>query len=123
MAVSSWGARLTMTSDISRTFSGRILLREDVDEAQIRRDLDSLGLVGPIVGMANHWYIRKVGQETWMQIGESHDKASSFPVQWNSDTVENGDYEVLEQINVFVKAGSQQKVLARTNTVRVTVDN
>lgn len=123
MAGMNWGTHFTASSDTSRTFSGRILLREDLDEAQLRRDLDQLGLAGPIVKVMNQWYIRRVGENTWLQLGESDEKASSFPVQWDSSTVENGDYEVLEEMKVFVKAGHQQRVVARTNTMRVAVNN
>jgi hypothetical protein len=56
-------------------------------------------------------------------MGASDERSSSFPVQWDSASVQNGDYEVLEQMSVFVKHGSQQKVIARTNTVRVAVNN
>jgi hypothetical protein len=123
MTGTSWGTHFTALSDTSRTFSGRILLREELDEAKLRHELDTLGLLGPIVKVMNQWYIRKVGHDTWLQVGESDEKASSFPVHWDSSTVENGDYEVLEEMKVFVKAGHEQKVVARTNTMRVAVNN
>jgi len=123
MTGTNWGTHFTASSDASRTFSGRILLKEELDEALLRHELDELGLAGPIVKIMNQWYIRRVGQDTWLQVGESDEKASSFPVQWDSATVENGDYEVLEQMNVFVKVGHQHKVVARTNTLRVAVNN
>jgi len=123
MTGTNWGTHFTASSDASRTFSGRIRLQEEIDEAQLRHELDKLGLVGPIVKIMNQWYIRRVGQDTWLQVGESDERASSFLVQWDSATVENGDYEVLEQMNVFVRAGHQDKVVARTNTLRVAVNN
>ncbi len=123
MTQANWATHFTASSDTSRTFSGRILLREEIDEALIRRTLDQLGLMGPIVKIKNQWFIRKVGEDTWLQVGESDEKASSFPVQWDSSTVQNGDYELLEQMNVFVKAGNEQKVVSRTNTLKVAVNN
>ncbi|MCK9357450.1 MAG: hypothetical protein M0R22_09965 [Dehalococcoidia bacterium] len=123
MAGQHWGTHFIASSDTSHTLSGRVLLREELDEALLRRELDQLGLQGPIVRVTNQWYIRKVGQDTWLRVGESDDKASRFLVQWDSASVENGDYEVLEKMNVFVKAGPEQKVVARTNTRQVAVNN
>jgi hypothetical protein len=123
MAGKYWGTHFTASSDTSSTLSGRVQLREELDEAQLRRELDQLGLQGPIVRVMNQWYVRKVGQDTWLRVGESDDKASRFLVQWDSASVENGDYEVLEKMNVFVKAGHEEKVVARTNTRRVAVNN
>ena len=119
----SWGPRLIVSADTSRVLSGQVILKEQVDEGLLRRDLDTMGLSGPIVKVMNHWFVRKLGQDTWLQVGASDELASNFPVHWDSTSVENGDYEVLQQMNVFVKEGSQEKVVARTNTVKVAVNN
>ncbi len=123
MAGSYWGTHFTALPDTSRTLSGRVVLREELDRAQLRRDLDQLGLQGPVVRVMNQWYIRKLGHDAWLQLGEADEQDSRFVVQWNSTSVENGDYEVMEKMNVFVKAGQEQKVVSRTNTVRVAVNN
>ena len=119
----NWGPRLIVSADASRVLSGQVLLKEQVDEGLLRRDLDTMGLSGPIVKVMNHWFVRRLGQDTWLQVGASDELASNFPVRWDSTSVENGDYEVLQQMNVFVKEGSQEKVVARTNTVKVAVNN
>jgi len=118
-----WGPHFIVPSETLRTFSGRILLREYLDEELLRRDLDSMGLNGAVVRISNPWYIRRTGESTWLKVGESDDKSSNFPVSWDTTQAENGDYEVLGLMHVFVKQGSQQSVVARQNIVEVTVNN
>jgi len=119
----NWGPHFIVPSETLRTFSGRILLREYLDEELLRKDLDSMGLNGPVVRISNPWYIRPTGEQTWLKVGESDDKSSNFPVSWDTTQSENGDYEVLGLMHVFVKQGSQQAVVARQNTVKVAVKN
>jgi len=119
----NWGPHFIVPSETLRTFSGRILLREDLDENLLRKDLDELGFVGPVVRIVNPWYIRKADQLSWVKVGESDDQVANFPVSWDTSTVDNGEYEVLGLMHVFVKDGNGQRVVARQNIVRVTVAN
>ena len=119
----NWGPHFIVPSETLRTFSGRILLREDLDEGLLRKDLDSMGLTGSVVRISNPWYIRLTGEDTWLKLGESDDQSSNFPVTWDTTQVENGNYEVLGLMHVFVKQGHQQAVVARQNVVQVTVKN
>jgi hypothetical protein len=119
----NWGPRFIVPSETLRTFSGRILLREDLDEGLLRKDLDSMGLTGSVVRISNPWYIRLTGEDTWLKLGESDDQSSNFPVTWDTTQVENGNYDVLGLMHVFVKQGHQQAVVARQNVVQVTVKN
>ncbi len=119
----NWGPHFIVPSETLRTFSGRILLREDLDENLLRKDLDDLGFVGPVVRIVNPWYVRKAEQLTWVKVGESDDQVANFPVSWDTSTVDNGEYEVLGLMHVFVKDGNAQRVVARQNVVRVTVAN
>ncbi len=123
MQQDDWGPHFVASSEAARILSGRILLKEDVDEGLLRRDLDSMGFSGPVVRIMNNWYIRRIGRNTWLQVGTSDRRDASFPVLWDSTSVENGEYEVLEQMNVVVKHGSNQQVVARTNTVKVAIQN
>ena len=119
----NWGPHFIVPSETLRTFSGRILLREDLDEGLLRKDLDSMGLTGSVVRISNPWYIRLTGEDTWLKVGESDDQSSNFPVTWDTTQVENGNYEVLGLMHVFVKQEHQQAVVARQNFVQVTVKN
>ncbi|MBN1151908.1 MAG: hypothetical protein JXA58_01745 [Dehalococcoidia bacterium] len=120
---SNWGPHFIVPSETLRTFSGRILLREYLDEETLRRDLDSMGLMGAVVRISNPWYIRPIGTDTWLKVGESDDQVSNFPVSWDTTRVENGSYEVLGLMHVYVKQGDQQAVVARQNVVQVDVRN
>lgn len=119
----NWGPHFIVPSETLRTFSGRILLREELDENLLRKDLDELGFSGPVVRIVNPWYIRKADQLSWVKVGESDDQVANFPVSWDTSTVDNGEYEVLGLMHVFVKDGNAQRVVARQNIVRVTVTN
>ena len=119
----NWGPHFIVPSETLRTFSGRILLREYLDEDLLRKDLDSIGLTGAVVRIANPWYIRRAGNDTWVKVGESDDQGANFPVSWDTTQVENGDYEVLGLMHVYVGRGNQQATVARQNVVQVTVGN
>jgi len=119
----NWGPHFIVPSETLRTFSGRILLREELDENLLRKDLDELGFAGPVVRIVNPWYIRKADQLSWVKVGESDDQVANFPVSWDTSSVDNGEYEVLGLMHVFVKDGNAQRVVARQNIVRVTVAN
>lgn len=120
---SNWGPHFIVPSETLRTFSGRILLREYLDEETLRRDLDSMGLTGAVVRISNPWYIRPTGTDTWLKVGESDDQVANFPVSWDTTRVENGSYEVLGLMHVYVKQGEQTAVIARQNVVQVDVNN
>jgi hypothetical protein len=79
---------------IQKTNSGSILLREELNEDLLRKELEGLGLVRPIVGISNPWYYRKNNTDTWIMIGESEDMHGNFPVRWDTTVLENGQYEV-----------------------------
>ncbi|MBN1855506.1 MAG: hypothetical protein JW846_00965 [Dehalococcoidia bacterium] len=119
----NWGPHFIVPSDTLRDFSGRILLRETLDEELLKYNLESLGIEGSVARISNPWYIRKVGQNTWLKVGESDDKAANFPVSWDTTTVENGKYEVLGLMHVFVRVGDQERIVARQSIVEVTIKN
>jgi hypothetical protein len=118
-----WGPHFIVPSETLRSFSGRTQLRESLDDDLLRKDLDSLGLGGAVVRVLNPWYVRKVGEHTWVKIGESSDRSANFPVTWDTTTFPNGAYEVLGLMHVFVKEGNGERVVARQNVVKVEVKN
>ena len=60
----NWGPHFIVPSDTLRDFSGRILLRETLDDQLLKRNLESLGIEGSVAKIVNPWYIRNVGQNT-----------------------------------------------------------
>jgi hypothetical protein len=49
--------------------------------------------------------------------------ADNVPVSWDSTHLENGRYEVLGLMHVFVKEGDVEQAIARQNIVDITVKN
>ena len=119
----NWGPHYIVPSKILKTYSGSISLREELDEDLLHKELEGLGLTGPIVRINNPWYYRKKNTDTWIMIGESEDMHGNFPVRWDTTVLENGQCEVKGLMHVFVKQHGEVKVIARENVAEVDVRN
>ncbi len=119
----NWGPHYIVPSETLRAFSGRVLLRETFDEELLKRELEELGFPGDPIRATNPWYYRKKGMETWIKIGESSDKRENFAVPWDTTKLENGEYQVLGLMHVWVKTGDREIIVARRNIVEVAVEN
>jgi hypothetical protein len=119
----NWGPRYIVPSEVLKKYSGSVLLREELDEEMLRKELEALGLTGPIMRIANPWYYRKKNTDTWIKLGESRDKQENFPVRWDTTSLENGQYEVMGLMHVFVRKDGEETAIARENVVEVTVEN
>ena len=119
----NWGPYFIVPSPMLSELSGHVRLRERLDEDLLNKELESLGMSGPIIKISNPWYCRKKGEETWVKIGESDDKPDNFPVSWETSELENGDYEILGQMHIFVKSSSGERAIARQNIMEVTITN
>jgi hypothetical protein len=119
----NWGPRYIVPSEVLKKYSGSVLLREEFDEELLRKELKELGLAGPIARIANPWYYRKKNTDSWIKLGESEDRQENFPVRWDTTELENGQYEVMGLMHVFVKKNGQETAIARENVVEVTVEN
>jgi hypothetical protein len=73
--------------------------------------------------VTNPWYYRKKNTGAWIKIGESADRDENFPVRWDTRSLDNGQYEILGMMHVFVRKGDEEKAIARQNVVEVTVEN
>ncbi|MFP3880445.1 MAG: hypothetical protein ACLFVA_05785 [Dehalococcoidia bacterium] len=118
-----WGPHYIVPSKILETYSGSILLREELDEDLLHKELEELGLAGPIIRINNPWYYRKKNTDTWIMIGESDDIHGNFPVRWDTTVLENGQYEVKGLMHVFVKEHGGVKAIARESVAEVDVRN
>jgi hypothetical protein len=118
-----WGPHYVVPSEVFKTYSGNVLLREEFDEDLLNKELEELGLTGRIIGISNPWYYRKKNTDTWIKIGESGEKDKYFPVMWNTKTLENGQYEIMGLMHVFVRKNGEETTIARGNIVPVTVEN
>lgn len=101
----------------------RLRFRERHDEDLLAKELQKLNMPGSIVKIANPWYFRKKGEDTWIKIGESEAITDNFPVSWDTTQLDNGEYEVLGLMHVFVKEGDTEQAIARQNIVDITVKN
>jgi len=119
----NWGPHYIVPSEVMKSYSGAIQLREELDEELLHRELDEFGLTGPVVRVTNPWYYRKKNTDTWVKIGESSDRQQNFPVRWDTTNLENGQYEILGLMHVFVRENGEEKAIARENVVEVTVKN
>ena len=118
-----WGPHFIVPSELLRNLSGHVQLREDFDDDLLNKELEELGLAGSIEKVTNPWYYRKKNTDTWIKIGESEDRRSSFAVSWDTRGLENGDYEVLGLMHVFIRKRDEKHAIARQRVVDVTVQN
>jgi hypothetical protein len=119
----NWGPRYIVPSEVLKAYSGVVQLREDFNQEMLQKELKELGLVGPVIKIVNPWYYRAKDTETWIKIGESEDRQQNFPVRWDTSSLENGRYEILGLMHVFVKKNGGETAIVRENVVEVTVEN
>ncbi|MCK5577286.1 MAG: hypothetical protein KAI14_03115 [Dehalococcoidales bacterium] len=118
-----WGPRYIVPSPALKSYSGTVQLREDFDEELLDKELAEMGLSGVITKTVNPWYYRRKNTDTWIKVGESADKPGNFAVTWNTRNLEDGQYEVLGLMHIFVRSGDVETAIARQNIVEVTVKN
>jgi hypothetical protein len=119
----NWGPHYIVPSNVLKSYSGAVQLREEFDEDLLRKELEEFDLSGPITKVVNPWYYRKKNRDTWIKIGESEDRHENFPVRWDTTALENGQYEVMGLMHAFVRKNGEEKAIARENVVEVTVEN
>jgi hypothetical protein len=119
----NWGPHYIVPSEVTKSYSGAIQLREELEEDLLLKELEELNLVGSVVRVTNPWYYRKKNTDTWIKIGESTDRQQNFPVRWDTTNLENGQYEILGLMHVFVRKNGEERAIARENVVEVTVEN
>jgi hypothetical protein len=119
----NWGPNYIVPSGVLKSYSGGVQLREEFDEDLLHKELKELGLSGSIKRITNPWYYRKKNTDTWIKIGESDDRHENFPVRWDTTHLENGQYEVMGLMHVFIKRGDEESAIARENIVEIIVEN
>ena len=119
----NWGPQYLVPSQVLKSYSGIVRLRETFDEDLLRKELKELGFTGSILRITNPWYYRKVNTDTWIEIGESDNRGDNFAVTWDTTNVENGQYQVMGLMHVFVRDSNKGIAIVRQNIVEVTVEN
>jgi hypothetical protein len=118
-----WGPHFIVPTEALKTYSGAVLLRENLDAGMLQKELEEIGVSGAIVRIANPWYYRKKNTETWIKIGESENREENFAVRWDTERLENGDYEILGFMHVIVGKDAKKIAVSRQGIVGVTVKN
>lgn len=118
-----WGPHYIIPSEVLESYSGNVVLRENYDEELLHKEMEALGISGPITKINNPWYFRKKNTESWIMIGESSDKQEDFRVRWDTSDLANGQYEVMGLMHAFIRIDSEEIAIARQNVVEVTVIN
>ena len=119
----NWGPLFIVPTGTSQKYSGPIRLRETLDEELMGQELAELGLPQKVVRVTNPWYYRRKGTETWVKVGESDDEKQNFAVTWDTTKLQNGQYEILGLMHVFVKEGGREAAIARQGITPVAVEN
>jgi small-conductance mechanosensitive channel len=119
----NWGPHYIIPSEVIKSYSGAVQLREELEEDLLQKELEELNLTGPVVRVTNPWYYRKKNTDTWIKIGESSDKQQNFPIRWDTTGLENGQYEILGLMHVFVRRNGAEIAIARENVVEVAIEN
>lgn len=119
----NWGPHYIVPSTVLKKYSGNVMLREEYDQDLLDKELEEMNLTGPILRISNPWYYRKKDSDTWIKAGESDDVHANFPVRWDTTDLQNGQYEILGLMHVFIKSNGGEKAIARQNIVEITVEN
>jgi len=119
----NWGPHYIVPTDVLKSYSGTVMLREEFDEDLLHKELQEMGISGPIVGITNPWYYRKKNSDTWVKIGESSDEQQNFPARWDTTSLQNGQYELMGLMHVFARKSGADIAIARQNIVEVAVIN
>ena len=109
-----WGPHYIVPTEVIKTYSGSVLLREEFNEELLHKQKNERGLSGSIVRMSNSWFYRKKNEEIWTKIGESNDLRRNFPVRWDTTYLENGQYEIIGFMQAFVDSVKLYKVTLAT---------
>jgi hypothetical protein len=119
----NWGPHYIVPTEVFEKYSGVVMLREEFNEELLHKELKELGISGHIERIINPWYYRIKDTDTWIKIGESAEIEQNFPMKWDTTKLENGRYELMGLMHVFVKKGLDEKAIARQNIVEMIVEN
>jgi hypothetical protein len=84
-----WGQHYIIPSSALKSYSGGVVLREQFDEDLLNKELETQGIMRPVLNINNPWYYRKKGATTWIKIGESNNSHENFPTRWGTTGIEN----------------------------------
>ncbi len=143
----NWGPYYLVPTKAINKYSGHVLLRAQLDEELLRKQIAERCLSGCVARIRNLWFYRKKNSEMWNKIGESSDIQRNFPMSWDTTCLENGQYEIIGFMiaivysvkwnevalangeyekwykPTFVKKHLERWIIGEQNIVEVTVEN
>ena len=124
LADTSWGPQFFVPTITIKHYSGRVLLRETLDDEMLRKELQAMNIDGKPVGFSNGWYIRKKGTQSWIKIGESTVREHDFAIRLDTTELENGAYQVLGFMSARIRTADMKEiVVARQNIADFEIRN
>ncbi|OPY05358.1 MAG: hypothetical protein A4E67_01964 [Syntrophaceae bacterium PtaB.Bin038] len=124
LADTSWGPQFFVPTISIKYYSGRVLLRETLDDEMLRKELSAMNIDGTPVGFSNGWYIRKKGTQSWIKIGESTAREHDFATRLDTTELENGTYQVLGFMSAKIRTpGMKDVIVSRQNIADFEIRN
>jgi len=117
LADTSWGPQFFVPTISIKHYSGRVLLRESLDDEQLKKELEAMNIEGRPVGFTNAWYIRKKGTQTWIKVGESTAREHDFGIRLDTTELENGPYQILGFMSAKVRTDDMKEVIVSRQNI------
>jgi hypothetical protein len=117
LADTSWGPQFFVPTISIKHYSGRVLLRESLDDEQLKKELEAMNIEGRPVGFTNAWYIRKKGTQTWIKVGESTAREHDFGIRLDTTELENGPYQILGFMSAKVRTDNMKEIIVSRQNI------
>ncbi len=117
LADTSWGPQFFVPTISIKYYSGRVLLRESLDDDLLRQELSAMKIDGRPVGFNNAWYIRKKGTHSWIRVGESTAREHDFGIRLVTTEFENGTYQVLGFMSARIRTEDMKEVIVSRQNI------
>jgi len=117
LADMSWGPQFFVPTITIKHYSGRVLLRETLDDEMLRKELQAMNIDGKPVGFSNGWYIRKKGTQSWIKIGESTVREHDFAIRLDTTELENGTYQVLGFMSARIRSADRKEIVVSRQNI------
>ncbi len=123
LASASWGPQFIVPCISIKRYYGCVLLRQNLDDDLLRKELNTMEISGRPAGYVNVWHIRKKGTSSWIRIGESSDRERDFCVRLNTRQFQNGLYQILGFLSVTVKSEGDAWIISKQNIADFDIHN
>jgi len=117
LADTSWGPQFFVPTISIKHYSGRVLLRESLDDELLKKELEAMNIEGRPIAFTNAWYIRKKGTQTWIKVGESTAREHDFGIRLDTTELENGSYQVLGFMSAKVRTDDVKEVIVSRQNI------